>query len=117
MKRILASHGRRNRVLWESITCVTTSGEGEKHCQIGNGRLSRPTDGSSLRERPVLGTCGPQTSLECAPHPATGAVRELVRRPVVLVELERDHFRGVIPGDGLQAHRGAIGPSGDGLEK
>src|SRR5947207_8727685 len=75
MKRILASHGRRNRVLWESITCVTTSGEGEKNCQIGNGRLSRPTDGSSLRERPVLGTCGPQTSLECAPHPATGAVR------------------------------------------
>src|SRR2546421_2340329 len=30
MKRILASRGRRNRVLWESITCVTTSGEGEK---------------------------------------------------------------------------------------
>src|SRR6266480_3112686 len=95
MRGILASRARRNRVLWESITCVTTSDEAEKNCQIGNGRLSRRTDGANPRGRPGL--------LEGAPHPATfHRVGEVVRRPVVLVELERDHFGSVVPGDGLQ---------------
>src|SRR2546421_5935553 len=48
---------------------------------------------STLFPYTTLFRSGPQTSLECAPHPATRAVRELVRRPVVLVELERDQDR------------------------
>src|SRR5260370_25021420 len=113
MRRILASRGCHNRVLWESITCVALPGEAAKKLSNRQRRLSRHTDG---------GSCGAATlriaSLECAPYPATSRrAREFVRRPVVFVELERDHFRGVVPGDGLQTHRGAIGAPGDGLEK
>src|SRR6267154_2322818 len=106
MRRILASRGRRNRVLWESTTCITT-------VKYGNWRLSRRADGG-----PRGAATRRLASLECAPHPATlRRVRKFVRWPIVFVELERDHFRSVVPGDGLQAHRGAIGPPGDGLEK
>src|SRR6185437_8113218 len=59
----------------------------------------------------------PGASFERLAHPAGVRVHELIGGPVVLVELQRDHFRRVVPSDGLEPHRRAIRPSGDRAEK
>src|SRR5579871_3772039 len=55
--------------------------------------------------------CAPAALLQGLALPALGRARQLVGRPVMLVEFERDHLGSIVPGDGLQTHRGPVRPS------
>src|SRR3974390_2083490 len=57
------------------------------------------------------------TSLERRALPAGRRAAQLVRGPVMPVQLESDDLGGVVPGDGLQAHRGAVGTPGHRSQK
>src|SRR5579871_1745219 len=68
-------------------------------------QISKERSGCAGDARSIGGVGG----IERDPLPATvGLTIELVRRPVMLVELQRDDVGLPVPGDRLQTQRGAI---------
>src|SRR3974377_75437 len=76
-----------------------------------NENFMLPPEAKSLRSGESKARRG---SFQRASLPGDRSTLKFVRRPVLLVELERDHVDRVVPGDGLQAQRGAIFLAADG---